>query len=73
MKNANILVAELRKRLKVSENDVSDQELLDRTYGTFFRAVVELSIAFNDFVEAIFPIFKRNNHENINIRSNKKY
>jgi len=55
-----LFVSELRARLDLpNDAEVSDQEILDGTDGTFFRAQVEMSIAASNIAAAIAVEFKR--------------
>jgi len=56
------LIAELRARLKVSSDVISDDELLEATRRSFSRAKAEASLAMEDFGEAVkraLPTFLR--------------
>jgi hypothetical protein len=49
------LISGLRQRIGVTEDIVSDEELLEKTKNTLSRAIVDLEIATADFAKAATP------------------
>lgn len=53
------LVSGLRSALHLNEDQVSDEELMDKTKGTLTRQLVEIEIAKEDFAKAAKPIVEK--------------
>ena len=58
MNKQDKLILALRNKLKIDDLLVSDKVLLEITDGTFDRAVVEVRIAWDDFVDAVKGSFR---------------
>ena len=53
------LIASLRKHSGVSEELLTDDELLNKTKGTLLRQMVEIELAKEDFAKAAIPIIEK--------------